>query len=202
MKKEIWHTIILLLFGTCVSVAQNFRGGYTIGFTASQIHGDKLEGFNHPTLKVGAFTELKRRRRKKGTGGLEMNFQGKGSSTGLDVPAESTKRVNLYYLDFVPYYRYRVGKKIFLKAGIPIAYFLTGNINFYGVKNDLPKDTYRKVSVDGLIGISTAISKKMYFQVEGQMSLLPFTKKLAETPLFKPTGLQHRMLSFSVYSLF
>lgn len=192
----------LFFFFTKDINAQNFKGGFTAGFSAAQIHGDKLSGYNRPTIKLGIFSELKRKRRKKGTGGLELNFQGKGSNTSLNTPIEQEKKVRLYYLDFVPYYRYKIKKNIYFKTGIAVAYLLKKDLKIAGTEFDIDNDKFNKVSFDGLIGLSTSISKNVFAQVEWQASLLPFTKKQVESSLFYPKGLQHRIITFSIYSLF
>ncbi|MCT4665905.1 MAG: PorT family protein [Flavobacteriales bacterium] len=202
MNKHIF-LLAFLFFFIQEGMSQSFRGGITLGFSATQVDGDKLGGYNRPTFKAGGLLEYKRRsRRKKGTFGLEINIQGKGSNTAIDVPVEAEQKIRLYYADFLPYYKYKFNKNFYVKGGVVISYLLKGDLKLGGFAFEMQEDKFDRISTDLNLGVGIKIQKNFFLQIEGQTSLLPFANIQKETNLFNSKGLRHSILTFGIVILF
>jgi len=186
-----------------ISHAQSFRGGFFGGFTASQIDGDKLDGYNRPNLKIGLLTELKKRRRKPSTFGFELLYQGKGSSTWIKKGGVGPDRkVRLHYAELLPYYKYFFSKKTSIRGGVAFGYLLSADKIIEGEQYDIADDVFNKVTFEGNIGLQTQIGPKLFFQVDLQYSLLSIADVNSEDILFNKSGMYNNAVALTLYTFF
>ena len=186
-----------------ISHAQSFRGGFFAGFTASQIDGDKLDGYNRPNLKIGLLTELKKRRRKPSTFGFELLYQGKGSSTWLKEGGTGPDRkIRLHYTELLPYYKYYISKNTSIRVGVAFGYLLGADKVIEGEKFEIEDDVFNKVSFEGNFGVQTKINPKLYFQVDFQYSLGSIADVNTEDVLFNKRGMYNNVVAFTLYTFF
>lgn len=194
---------LLLLLSMGISHAQSFRGGFFVGFSASQIDGDKLDGYNKPNLKVGLLTELKKRRRKPSTFGFELLYQGKGSRTWVNKNETGPDhRIRLHTVELLPYYKYFISKSTSIRGGIAVGYLLSGDNLIEGNKFEIDDDFFNKVTFDGNIGVQTKLSKKLFLQIDLQYSLLSIADVNTESILFNKGGMYNNIVAFSLYTFF
>lgn len=202
-QNKIILVSILLVLSMGVSHAQSFKGGFFAGFTASQIDGDKLDGYNRPNLKIGLLTELKKRRRKPATFGFELLYQGKGSSTWIQKNGTGPdQKIRLHYLELLPYYKYYLSKNTAVRGGIAFGYLLSADKVLEGVEHDFGDDHFNKVTFDGNIGIQTKLSGKLYFQIDLQYSLLPIADVSQEDIILNTGGMYNNIVAFTLYTFF
>lgn len=203
LLNKIYAISILFVLSMGVSHAQSFRGGFLAGFTASQIDGDKLDGYNRPNLKIGFLTELKKRRRKPSTFGFELVYQGKGSSTWIKQGGTGPDRkIRLHYAELLPYYKYYISKNTSVRGGIAIGYLLSADKLLEGEVYDIEDGTFNDVSFEGNIGIQTKIAPKLYFQVDLQYSILPIADVNTEDVIFNKQGMYNNIVAFTLYTFF
>lgn len=88
--------VFFLLSFSCLTKAQNFNGGFSLGFNASQIDGDTLGGYHKAGLVFGPY--VYRNFTNKISGKFEIRYSGKGSSTPADY--SYARRYKLHYIDF------------------------------------------------------------------------------------------------------
>lgn len=195
--------ITILLFISTQIKAQSFKGGFFGGLAMSQIDGDKIDGYNRPNLKIGILSELKKQRRKSHTYGFELYYQGKGSNTW--TPKGSTgpdNRIRLHTIEILPYYKYFLSKKVYIRGGIAFGYLLKADKKIEGEIADFKNDFFNKVTFDGNIGIGAKISKLSYIQVDLQYSILSIADVIEEDFIFNKTGMYNNIIAFSIYTIF
>jgi len=121
MKKLLFFfiCIVLLSFNT---EAQNIKGGFQLGFSASQISGDQLAGYNKPGLYGGVFAYTTFSDRSAFQ--MEINFVQKGShkNSHPDEGDYTKYNLNMNYIEVPFLYKYYVyDGQIALVAGLSYA---------------------------------------------------------------------------------
>ncbi|MGB0999224.1 MAG: outer membrane beta-barrel protein [Flavobacteriales bacterium] len=190
----------------CLSLktqAQQFRGGVFLGFTASQIDGDNLSGYNRANLRSGVFTELKKRRRKPWTYGMELLYHGKGSNTDINEEVLNQRKIRLHYGELMPYAKYFISKKTTLRSGLALAYLFKADKKIGDETEAFEEEDFHQVNIDFNAAIATELVKKLYFQVDIQYSITPISKKFNQTNNFLGDKVYHNnIVGFSLYKLF
>ena len=132
MKKII---LIILLF-TCITgvIAQNFKGGLRVGFTGTQISGDKLSGFNKMGAYAGGFVNWPFPNHEKWALQMEINFIMKGSSTFL--VADKDNNVGDKYVLTLCYTETPILVKYKLIKGLEVELGPSINFLFYADEKD------------------------------------------------------------------
>lgn len=194
---------ILFLLSMGISHAQSFRGGFFAGFTASQIDGDKLDGYNRPNLKVGLLTELKKRRRKPSTFGFELLYQGKGSSTWIKQGGTGPDhKIRLHTIELLPYYKYYFTKNTTIRGGIALGYLLSADKLIEGEKAEFIDGYFKKVTFDGNIGVQTKLGSKLYASIDFQYSLTSIADVNTEDVILNKGGMYNNIVAFTLYTFF
>jgi len=96
---------LLFILFTCPILAQNFDAGFIGGFTASQISGDGLAGFDNPLKKKMNFQ-------------VEMQYIQKGSKSPSGKEGFSNYTMNLHYLELPFTLNYKLKDGIVLESGL------------------------------------------------------------------------------------
>ncbi len=113
-------TAFVVLSLTTVS-AQNFRGGLRAGYTATQISGDNLAGFNKLGAYAGGYVMWRFVQNEHWAIQPEINFVMKGSSAFLRANAAGNigaKYVlTLYYIEVPVLVKYRIVKGLEVELG-------------------------------------------------------------------------------------
>ncbi len=203
LLNKLYAISILLVLSMGISHAQSFRGGFLAGFTASQIDGDKLDGYNRPNLKIGFLTELKKRRRKPSTFGFELIYQGKGSSTWIKQGGQGPDRkIRLHVAELLPYYKYYLSKKTSIRGGVAVGYLLSADKIIEGETFEIKNGTFNNVTFDGNIGIQTQVTPKLFFQIDLQYSLVSIANVNTEDVIFNKKGMYNNIVAFTLYTFF
>lgn len=203
LQSKITLLSILFLLSMGISHAQSFRGGMFAGFTASQIDGDKLDGYNRPNLKIGLLTELKKRRRKPATFGFELLYQGKGSSTWINKGGQGPDRkIRLHYIELLPYYKYFLTKKTSVRGGVAFGYLLSADKLIEGEQADFQDGYFNSVTFEGNIGIQTQLTSNLFFNIDFQYSLAPIADVSTEDILLYKGGMHNNIVGFTLYTFF
>ena len=129
MKKlSIYLVLLLPIFFVLQSnkvVGQEFKMGFQLGMTATQVTGDQLVGFN----KAGLFGGLRvtRAMGEYGDGQMEINFIQKGSRLNAkpDKGIYNSYLLRLNYVEVPVSYRLRLNKFFGLEAGAKFAYLIS-----------------------------------------------------------------------------
>jgi hypothetical protein len=123
MKNLILFSVFsVLLLSTVKIEAQNIKGGVQLGFSASQISGDQLAGYNKPGLYGGVFAYAQFSDRSAFQ--MEINFVQKGSHKNAhpDKGDYAKYNLNMNYIEVPLLYKYYIyDGQIALVAGLSYA---------------------------------------------------------------------------------
>ncbi len=134
----------------------NFKGGLRAGFTASQISGDDLSGFNKLGAYAGGFVNFPLSQNAKWKLQVELNFIMKGSSLftrGVNSPNIGRKyTLNLFYTETPVMVKYNFFKGFELELGPSINFlFASKEVNEQG---DLHRKPFRFYEFSVVVGLS------------------------------------------------
>lgn len=180
--------------------AQFFDGGPIVGLVASQIDGDKIEGYDKANLKLGLFIERKLRRRRKKQKwnyGTELYYIGKGSSTKNTEPVNSSLVIKLHYIELSPYLTYRLDPNMTMDGGIAIGALLSNSI-VQGLEEGESKE-FDSFDLNYFIGFKYHFTKHIALDLRVQRSLTPFASVDTSNSSFNKPGLRNILLLFSMY---
>lgn len=156
--------------------AQNFKGGLRVGFTGTQISGDKLSGFNKMGAYAGGFVNWVFPNHDKWALQAEINFIMKGSSKFLVADKDNNigdKYVlTLYYTETPILAKYRIIKGLEVEFGHSI------NFLIYGVEKDangkIPaRQPFRLCELSAIGGISYLFKEHYGLNLRYSNSILP-----------------------------
>ncbi len=185
--------------------AQFFDGGIVLGLVASQIDGDRLEGYDQANLKLGMFIErkLKRRGRRYSRKGFKLNYGvelyyiGKGSSTKAKAAVTTAFDIQLHYIELSPYIVYEFHKKSIVQGGIAIASLLSNTVT-HGLEENSSED-FNSLDLSYFIGYKYLLTKHFAIDTRLQRSVIPFASVDTSNPIYNQKGLINMILSFNLY---
>ena len=165
---------VLVLFVSITAQAQDdFNGGITLGFNATQIDGDGYMGFNKLGARAGAFVIMPLS--QKVNSKIEFVYTGKGSV--LNIPKQGRyQRIVLNYVEIpillqVPY------KKFVLEGGLAYGRLISsseedisGTMTFLG--------PYKKSEYSYILGFNVPLGGRFESSMRYQRSFLPVADNL------------------------
>ncbi len=162
-RKLCFWVIATLCMSLSHMSGQAFEGKAILGFTASQIDGDNLAGFNKLGLTGGLGVE--RFISKKGYVGMEMLYCQRGSQAELSFGSgDFVSSTNLNYLEipvFAGYKDWWMAEDGYYKVGVhggfSYGYLFSSSSNNTFVEGDI--ENFRTSSLSWLLGVNYALSK-------------------------------------------
>lgn len=169
MKQLLFITV---LFSASLFAQNNgFESGIMGGPAVSQIHGDKLSGYNKLGFHGGMF--LRYDLSKKFDLQFELRYAQKGSrptnKDGSDV------RVRLNYVEMPLMLIYEIAENIEVEFGFSGGYLISYKfLDSYG-RTNLEED-YRTFELANIAGVYYHFSEKMSANIKSSYSLIPIRK--------------------------
>lgn len=108
-------TLLFIVFSSPI-IAQNFDAGFIGGFTASQISGDGLAGFDKGGARFGAFISYPLKQKMNFQ--VEMQYIQKGSKSPSGKNAPSNYIMNLHYIEIPFTLNYELKDGIVIETGL------------------------------------------------------------------------------------
>ena len=169
MKKFL--VAIGLFLSLALSGQSRFGGGFSVGFTTSQVSGDNLAGFNRPGPMGGFFGTYAFNKKNWCVG--EINFIGKGSYQGPRKDGFTKYSLNLNYLEVPLLYRLMpLGDKFLFEIGPTLGYLISySERSELGDINQVVK--FKKYELGVLAGINYKVGKGWLVNLRFQQSVLP-----------------------------
>ena len=178
MFKYTLTCCFVLFLGFHASSQKRFSTKIFIGFTATQVQGDALAGFDKAGITAGI--GISRPINKKWSWGFEMAYIQKGSKsqTNPDSVNYNYYKMALHYIEVPLLLNYR-SKKISFSAGPTVGVLIAGREeNFSGI---LPiVAPFKKYEIGLTGGVLYQYSKKVSFGIRSSESLL----SIRETPAY------------------
>ncbi len=168
--KLLLITVLIILFSKS-NFSQQFKGGYIVGFSGSQIHGDNGGGYNKLNLYGGAFVKIPY---KKNFIVSEIAYSGKGSRIS-NSQTNYVYKISFQYAVMPVYFQYNFNKKYFTDVGISPAYMFYYRISENGYTQD--KDLYNisPFNISALLGFGYNVKKSGKLSVRFMYSVFPVT---------------------------
>lgn len=177
MKKVFLLTALLCNLSI---FAQKFEAGFLGGFSASQISGDGLAGFDKGGARLGAYISypLKNKRINFEVG---MQYLQKGSKQPSGEPGISNYNINLQYLEVPFTVNYSLKSGLLLETGIGAGILV--NYTEENANGTLLGESPNTLALDFLCGIQYQLFEQLKINVRYGNSITPIRKESVENSL-------------------
>ena len=177
MKKVFLLTALLYNLSL---FAQKFEAGFVGGFSASQISGDGLAGFDKGGARLGAYISypLKNKRINFEVG---MQYLQKGSKQPSGERGISNYNINLQYLEVPFTVNYSLKSGLLLETGIGAGILV--NYTEENANGTLLGESPNKLALDFLCGIQYQLFEQLKINVRYGNSITPIRKESVENSL-------------------
>lgn len=156
------------MVATTTIEAQEFNGGIYGGAVASQLDGDRYEGYYKLSFTGGAY--VNRFVNKKLAVQMGLRYNQKGSNKN-DHDNEIFYKCKLHYVEMPITLRYFHYEKIDIEGGVAIGYLLKQYEERDGYELENTPE-FNKMEVSGLLGLNYNMSEKLSVGVHFMYSLL------------------------------
>jgi opacity protein-like surface antigen len=177
MKKVFLLTALLCNLSI---FAQKFEAGFVGGFSASQISGDGLAGFDKGGARLGAYISypLKNKRINFEVG---MQYLQKGSKQPSGERGISNYNINLQYLEVPFTVNYSLKSGLLLETGIGAGILV--NYTEENANGTLLGESPNTLALDFLCGIQYQLFEQLKINVRYGNSITPIRKESVENSL-------------------
>ena len=177
MKKVFLLTALLCNLSL---FAQKFEAGFVGGFSASQISGDGLAGFDKGGTRLGAYISypLKNKRINFEVG---MQYLQKGSKEPSGEHGISNYNMNLHYVEVPFTVNYSLKSGLLLETGIGAGVLV--NYTEENANGTLLGESPNTLALDFLCGIQYQVFEQLKINVRYGNSITPIRKESVENSL-------------------
>ena len=177
MKKVFLLTALLCNLSL---FAQKFEAGFVGGFSASQISGDGLAGFDKGGARLGAYISypLQNKRINFEVG---MQYLQKGSKEPSGERGISNYNMNLHYLEMPFTVNYSLKNGLLLETGIGAGVLV--NYTEENANGTLLGESPNTLALDFLCGIQYQLFEQLKINVRYGNSITPIRKESVENSL-------------------
>ena len=160
--------IFLLITNNSILKSKDFSGYCNLGFSASQVSGDNLGGFNKAGIILGGFVS-----RKINTAlqiQIEMMYIQKGSSN--PKPENLIGEINLEYIEIPILFSFNSSEDINLDLGLHISALIESYYeDLYGIMEN--QIEFENFELGALIGISYQLNQNFSLCTRLSNSIIP-----------------------------
>lgn len=185
-------TIIITLLTSTSLFAQKFDAGFIGGFTASQISGDELRGFDKGGARLGTYIQYPLKKNLNGQ--IEMQYLQKGSRAPSDK--NYNYKLNLHYLEIPITLNYKLVNGLVLESGIG-----TGVLFSYSERDEIGELGGEKpnlLGIDFLFGFQYQIMAHTKLNIRYGNSIIPIRTDLNTNLLDKNNNWYSSLVSFAL----
>jgi len=181
-------------------MGQQFNGGLFAGMSSSQIHGDRLSGFDLPGFQGGFFTSINLS--ESGSLQFEIYFVQKGSREPLS-DSSIFYRARLNYIALPLVYRYRYGKLGFEIGPALDVLVSSEESDQSGVFESTPP--FATYNLSGIVGVNYHFNANWWVSFRTVNSITPIRTPAVDRPdasRYLEFGQRNIVLTFGVYYSF
>lgn len=189
-------SLALLLIGTSLANAKDFKSGILLGINASQVDGDQNGGYNKLGLQGGFF--VSQQFWEKSGLQLEILYSQKGSQSKSDPnnPGQILLKYRYGYAETQLLW-FRKISRLRLHTGVSFARLTSAEFDGGGGMRKMTD--IKKWDYLWNLGAELKISKKWSAAIKGQYSLSTIRlAPKAQNSQFRRTGVYHNLFSFSL----
>ena len=203
-SNKILLTICILLISIFAqSQNKGFQAGILLGTVASQVDGDKLEGYNKGGLQGGIYLVNKL---KKNFGfSMEMKYIQKGSRT-TSAPADSVNaipqryyKLRLSYVEVPFLFNFYLKKKFMLEAGLGFAYLFRSREDPDGYGFESPYVPFKKLDIPYYFGVAYYPFENFHLDFRFSYSTVAIRNHPGNQTWYFDRGQYNNLLSFALY---
>lgn len=196
---------ILLFFSTSVSLAQNkgFQGGLLIGAVASQVDGDKLEGYHKAGFQGGLYMTNKLNKNFGFT--IEMKYIQKGSRT-TSAPADTINAVperyyklRLNYIEVPFLLNFYLKKKFMLETGMGFGYMFRSREDPDGYGFTIPDVPFKRFDLPFYFGVAYFPWENFHIDFRYSYSTVAIRNHPGNQTWYFDRGQYNNLISFGIY---
>jgi len=186
---------------TIISFAQNkgFRSGIMAGAVASQVDGDRHEGYNKAGFQGGIF--LMNKFSKKTGFHVEMKYIQKGSRTinNPDSIYAPYYKLRLSYVEVPFLFDFYLKKKFMLETGTGFSYLFRAreDVDRCGLTEPIP--VFKRFDMPFVFGVCYFPLINFYINFRFSYSIIPVRNHPANQTWYFDKGQYNNLLSFGMY---
>lgn len=169
MKKIL--VVIIISFLSEIGYSQSFNAGAHFGFSATQVTGDRMAGYNKLGLFGGIF--VSRPINEISSFSLEMNYIQKGSRKRInpDLPTPFYS-MHLHYVEVPILYNRVLRKNLSFEVGLAFGYLIRAwEEDDWGVISNQTLPDFHNFELESIIGLNYKLSKKWKFNFRYSYSI-------------------------------
>lgn len=173
MIKNITFLLLLVLLSRLVS-AQRFEGGILAGFNASQVKGDKFNGYHKPGILAGFFVQTDIV--PAVFAGMEIKYSQKGSRKRIKPKDPDPKKyiMRLGYVDLPLFAGFRTSDRATVLAGVSAGYLIHGKeFDEYGEFAPEDQHPFNNLDLQPFIGFQFDMLDRLKLDLRLAHSVLP-----------------------------
>lgn len=170
MKNKL--VIFILLFGFCVN-AQHYRALLNVGLIASQVDGDRLDGYDKTGLHFGLSVE--NRIKEKWYYVIGLNYAQKGSRKipNPDNPYDRFYILRLNYIEVPFLVGLQLKKKYLLELGMGLGYLINSKEDVDGTGFIDPIPPFKNYDFFYRSGVGYLLSDRFIIKFNHSYSIVP-----------------------------
>lgn len=177
MKKVF---LLTALFSNLSLFAQKFEAGFVGGFSASQISGDGLAGFDKGGARLGTYISYPHKN-KRIHFEVGMQYLQKGSKEPSGERGISNYNMNLHYIEVPVTVNYSLKNGLLLETGIGAGILV--NYTEENANGTLLGKSPNTLALDFLCGIQYELFEQLKINVRYGNSITPIRKESVENSL-------------------
>ncbi|MCX7862732.1 MAG: PorT family protein [Bacteroidales bacterium] len=189
---------------TCIcfisqALGQNFKVGGSLGFVASQVDGDRLDGYDKPGFKAGIFVTNTIIKNWSFSMGIDYIQKGSRKLSNPDIPDDRFYILRLNYMEVPFLFQYLYKSKYIAEVGLVFGYLYRAreDVDGYGFAD--PDPPFKSYDIPVRWGIGYQVSKHFSFKLHQSYSILPIRNHPANQTWYFNRGQYNNYIILSIY---
>lgn len=205
------NTTIFCLFFVLITTylyaqeKKGFRGGVMIGAVASQVDGDRLQGYHKGGLQAGIYLTNKFNSKTGFT--VEMKYIQKGSRSlfkidSLTPVSNDYYKLRLSYVEVPFLFNFYLKKKFMIEGGLGFAYLfrVRQDIGGFGMTTiGKYERQFNKFEIPFVFGVAFYPIENFHIDFRTSYSILPIREHPANQTFYFDRGQYNNLISFGMF---
>ncbi len=194
-------TILLILTYSFIIAQKGFRLAMNVGIVASQVDGDRLEGYDKPGFKAGIYTQNEFKKPWSFITGMAYIQKGSRKLSNPDIPDDRFYILRLNYVEVPFLVQYVYKSKYLAEVGLVFGYLYRAREDVDGYGFTEPDPPFRSYDFPGRWGLGYLATQNLSFKLHQSYSLLPIRNHPNNQTWYFNRGQYNNYLILSIYYL-
>ncbi len=195
MKYIILFLFVIFFFAV---KSQQFVPGLNVGIVASQVDGDRLDGYNKPGVKAGVFVQNNFKTPWSFYMGLDYVQKGSRKLRNPDDPTDRYYLLRLSYIEVPLIIQYTYKEKFLGEIGLVFCYLFRAREDVDGYGFLEPEPPFKSYDFPARWGIGYKLGKSFSIKLHQSYSLLPIRNHPANQTWYFDRGQYNNYLLFTL----